>query len=99
MKAKEIAEKLLIKKAKIKQGDKEREIVLKNRMHIFEGMKVAFNIKDDDEMSEEKFKEMMDVFLKSKSHEIPDLSKKSQEEVGEDIATGALVTKKKGGNK
>ncbi len=97
MKAKEIAEKLLIKKAKIKQGDKEREIVLKNRMHIFEGMKVAFNIKDDDEMSEEKFKEMMDAFLNSKSHEIPDLSK--SQNVGEDIATGALVTKKKGGNK
>lgn len=99
MKAKEIAEKLLIKKAKIKHGEKEREIVLKNRMHIFEGMKVAFNIKDDDEISENRFKEMMDAFLKSKSHEIPDLSKKPQEEVGEDIATGALVTKKKGGNK
>jgi hypothetical protein len=98
MKAKEIAEKLLIKKAKIRQGDKEREIVLKDRMHIFEGMKVAFNIKDDDEISEGKFKEMMDAFLESKSHELPNLSKKS-EEVGEDIATGALVTKRKGGNK
>lgn len=71
MKAKELAEELLIKKAKIKQGDKEREIVLKDRMHIFEGMKAAFNIKDDDEISEEKFKEMMDAFLNSKSHEIP----------------------------
>lgn len=95
MKAKEIAEKLLVKKARIKQGEKEREIILKNRMHIFEGMKVAFNIKDDDEISEEKFKEMMDAFLESKSHEIPDLSKKSQE----DIATGEIITKKKGGNK
>ena len=98
MKAKKIAEKLLIKKAKIKQGDKEREIVLKNRMHIFEGMKAAFNIKDDDEISENRFKEMMDAFLKSKSYEIPALYKKAQEEAGEDI-TGALVTKKKGGNK
>ncbi len=97
MKAKEIAEKLLIKKAKIKQGNKEREIILKNRMHIFEGMKVAFNIKDDDEMSENNFKMMMDAFLNSKSYETPGL-KKSQE-VGEDIATGTLVTKKKGGNK
>ena len=95
MKAKEIAEKLLIKKAKIKQGEKEREIVLKNRMHIFEGMKVAFNIKDDDEISENRFKEMMDAFLESKSHETPTLSKKSQE----DIATGEIITKKKGGNK
>ncbi len=99
MKAKRIAEKLLIKKAKIKQGDKEREIVLKNRMHIFEGMKAAFNIKDDDEISENRFKEMMDAFLKSKSYEIPTLYKKAQEEAGEDIATGALATKKKGGNK
>ena len=99
MKAKEIAENFLIKKAKIKHGEKEREIILKNRMHIFEGMKVAFNIKDDDEISENRFKEMMDAFLKSKSYEIPDLSKKSTEKEGEDIATGALVTKKKGGNK
>ena len=97
MKAKEIAEKLLIKKAKIKQGNKEREIVLKNRMHIFEGMKAAFNIKDEDEISEKLFEEMMDVFLKSKSHEIPKLQKP---QFGENIATGALVEKqKKGGNK
>ncbi len=62
-------------------------------------MKAAFNIKDDDEISENRFKEMMDAFLKSKSYEIPALYKKAQEETGEDIATGALVTKKKGGNK
>lgn len=99
MKAKEIAEKLLIKKAKIKQGDKEREIVLKNRMHIFEGMKAAFNIKDEDEITEEEFKKMMNAFLNSKSHEIPDISKKSPEKEGEDIATDSLLTKKKGGNK
>ena len=67
MKAREIAEKFLIKKVKTNG----REIILKNRMHIFEGLKTAFNIQDDTELTEKEFKEMLDKFLESESYQIP----------------------------
>ena len=75
MKAKEIAEKFLVKKTKVRKGNEEKEIVLRERMYIFDGIKEAFGIKDDTEITETQFKEMLNAFLKSKSHETPKLQK------------------------
>jgi len=52
-KAKELAEKFLIKRTP-------KGAIIRNRMYLFEAIKTHFGIDDDTELSEEEFQELLD---------------------------------------